>query len=155
MNDAQVHHSTFTLTRDFQAPAERLWNAFAREDLKARWFGAQIADYTIVERSFDFRPGGRERVVGHWKSGMISDFQCQYHDILDGVRMVYVYDMFVSGWKMSVSLATVEVEARGAGSRLTITEQGAFFGGDGAKHAAGREEGTAKILEGLAASLAD
>lgn len=153
MSDHQVHHATFVLTRDFEAPAARVWAAFAREDLKSRWFGAQVSDYTVIERTFDFRPGGQERVAGRWNSGMVSDFRCQYHDIVDGVRIVYVYDMLVSGWKMSVSLATIEVEARGAGSRLTITEQGAFFGEDGARNASGREQGTAQLLELLRASL--
>ena len=155
MLDAAVHHATFTLTRDFDAPAARLWGAFAREDLKSRWFGAHHDAVDIVERSFDFRPGGRERMVGHWKNGRVTDFQCQYHDILDGERIVYVYDMFVNHWKMSVSLATIEVEARGSGSRVTITEQGAFFGEEGAKNAAGREQGTAALLTMLGASLGD
>ena len=154
MTDAPVHHATFTITRDFDAPAERVWGAFASEDLKARWFGAH-ADATIAERVFDFRPGGRERAVGHWKNGTVTDFQCLYHDILDGVRIVYVYDMYVNHWKMSVSLATIEVEARGTGSRLTVTEQGAFFGEDGAKNATGRAQGTAWLMDLLGATLGD
>ena len=66
-----------------------------------------------------------------------------------------MYDMYVSGWKMSVSLATIEVEARGSRTRLTITEQGAFFGEDGAKNAAGREQETALLLDRLGATLND
>ena len=154
MRNATVHHATFTLTRDLDAAPERVWGAFAREDLKARWFGAHDG-VAIMERSFDFRPGGRERAVGHWKNGIVTDFQCQYHDIVDGVRILYVYDMCVSGWKMSVSLATIEVEARGSRTRLTITEQGAFFGEDGPKNAAGREQGTALLLDKLGATLND
>jgi uncharacterized protein YndB with AHSA1/START domain len=150
--DTTVHHATFTLTRDLDATPARVWGAFAKEDLKARWFGVNV-HATIVERSFDFRPGGVERAVGHWKSGLVTDFQCRYHDIVEGARILYVYDMFVNGWKMSVSLATIQVEALGSKTRLTITEQGAFFGEDGKKNATGRELGTASLLDTLAESL--
>ena len=154
MPDLAVHHASFTLTRALDATPERVWGAFANEDLKARWFGVNV-HATIVERCFDFRPGGSERAVGHWKSGMVTDFQCRYHDIVEGARILYVYDMFVNGWKMSVSLATIQVEAVGAKTQLTITEQGAFFGDDGAKHAKGRELGTASLIDTLAESLND
>lgn len=154
MPENTVHHATFTLTRDLDAAPERVWGAFANEDLKARWFGVNV-NATLVERSFDFRPGGAERAVGHWKSGMVTDFQCRYHDIVEGARILYVYDMFVNGWKMSVSLATIQIEAAGAKTRLTITEQGAFFGDDGGKHAKGRELGTGSLMDALAASLDD
>lgn len=155
MSQQSVHHATFTITRDFEAPAARVWGAFAREDVKARWFGAHGDAVVITERIFDFRPGGRETAVGHWKTGMVSNFQATYHDIVEGQRIVYVYDMLVNDWKMSVSLATIEVEARGSGSRLTITEQGAFFGEDAAKNAAGRAQGTTQLMGMLGASLVD
>jgi uncharacterized protein YndB with AHSA1/START domain len=154
MSDTTVHHATFTVVRDLDARPERVWGAFANEELKSRWFGVNV-NATIVERSFDFRPGGGERAVGHWKGGLVTDFQCRYHDIVEGARILYVYDMFVNGWKMSVSLATIEVEAHGAGTRLTITEQGAFFGDDGAKHAKGRELGTGSLIDTLAETLND
>ena len=52
--------------------------------------------------------------------------------------------------KLSVSLATVELEAAGAGTRLSITEQGAYLDGldDGS-----RKRGTAFLLDRLGASL--
>ena len=72
MSQHPVHHATFAITRDFEAPAARLWGAFARQDLKDRWFGAHGDAVVITERTFDFRPGGRETAVGHWKTGMVS-----------------------------------------------------------------------------------
>ena len=50
--------------------------------------------------------------------------------------------------KISVSLATLTMAPEGEGTRLTVTEQGAFLNGyaDGGA----RETGTAGLLDGLA-----
>jgi hypothetical protein len=53
--------------------------------------------------------------------------------------------------KISVSLATIEFEKTGAGTRLTVTEQGAFL--DGYDDAGSRERGTAALLDRLEESL--
>jgi hypothetical protein len=53
---------------------------------------------------------------------------------------------------LSVSLATMELAADGDGTRLTYTEQGAYFDA-GIASAKGREEGCRGLLEKLAAEL--
>jgi uncharacterized protein YndB with AHSA1/START domain len=148
-----VHHATFTLERDLPAAPARVFLAFADKDLKARWFRHPSGEQVVVERSFDFRPGGQERLVGAWPGGRTSDFQCRYYDIVPGERITYVYEMFTNGVKLSVSLATIEVHPRGTGTRLRVTEQGAFLREEGPADAASREEGTAALLDALAASL--
>ena len=59
--------------------------------------------------------------------------------------------MFADDSRISVSVTTVEFHARGATTRLILTEQGVFL--DGHDTAAQREEGTRSLLESLAASL--
>lgn len=59
--------------------------------------------------------------------------------------------MAVGPQAMSASLTTVELTPSGDGTRLTYTEQGAFF--DGVGSAKGREEGTRRLLEALATEL--
>ena len=53
--------------------------------------------------------------------------------------------------RISVSVATVEVEPAGAGTRLTFTEQAAYL--DGADTPAAREHGTRELLEKLERGL--
>jgi hypothetical protein len=50
-----------------------------------------------------------------------------------------------------VSLATVEFEATGSGTRLTLSEQGVFL--DEGDKVEFREEGTQALLDGLASAL--
>ncbi|MES0206896.1 MULTISPECIES: SRPBCC domain-containing protein [unclassified Mesorhizobium] len=67
------------------------------------------------------------------------DAQFQY--IVADQRIVFSYRMAVGPQPMSASLTTVELTPSGDGTRLTYTEQGAFF--DGVDSAKGREEGPA------------
>lgn len=48
----------FTLTRDYPASLERVWDAFAEEGQKLSWWGAADA-IEPREWVFDFRIGGR------------------------------------------------------------------------------------------------
>ena len=59
--------------------------------------------------------------------------------------------MALDGVPISVSLATIELKPEGAGTRLTITECGAFL--DGYEDAGSRERGTAWLLGQLGESL--
>lgn len=150
MTDRSVVHSMFSLERTLEAPPERVFAAFAEKDAKARWFEGGEG-WTLVEREFDFRLGGRERLVGRWRSGTVTAFDARYFEIVPGERIVYAYEMRLNDKPISVSLATIEIAQAGRGARLVITEQGAFL--DGYDDAGSRERGTSELLDRVAASL--
>lgn len=147
-----VSHGTFTIERELPYPPARVFAAWADPKAKAQWFAAATDLYKVVIRQQEFRPGGRERLRGEWKIGKVTDFQAVYFDIVPDRRIVYVYDMYVDDKKISVSLATIEFEPvqvkGGEGTKLILTEQGAYVDGGIDGHA-GREQGT----RGLVASL--
>jgi len=96
--------------------------------------------------------GGGERMQVRHATGMVTTFDAVYFDVVADRRLVYAYEMTLDDRKISVSLATMEIEASGTGSRLRVTEQGAFLDGydDGGK----RAQGTGWLLDRLGASLA-
>jgi uncharacterized protein YndB with AHSA1/START domain len=145
-------HDSFTLERVYPVAPSRVFDAFAIESAKAAWFGG-MDGWTLLERVFEFREGGRERVAGRWDTGMVTQFDAVYFDIIPGERIVYAYEMHLDGRKISVSLATVEIAAAGAGARLTITEQGAFL--NGYDDEGSRDRGTQMLMDRLGASLQD
>lgn len=145
-------HATFTLERAFDASPSRLFHALVDRAAKARWFEGG-GEYVTLERVMDVRPGGKERVRGRWATGLISTFDALYFDVVPNQRLVYAYEMHLDDRKISVSLATLQVSPAGAGSRLVLTEQGAFL--DGYDDAGSRERGAAFLLDRLAASLKD
>jgi uncharacterized protein YndB with AHSA1/START domain len=84
---------------------------------------------------------------------MVCSFDALYQDIVPAARSVYTYDMHLDDRRISVSLATIEFSTQGAGTRLTVTEQGVFL--DGYDKAADRETGTRTLLDRLETSLRD
>ena len=99
----------------------------------------------------DFRVGGRECVVGKWNNEVVTSFDSRYQDIVPNQRIVYSYDMHQDDKRISVSLATIEFKPEGAGTRLIITEQGAFL--DDYDDAGSREAGTRWLLEKIEVAL--
>ncbi|WP_246675954.1 SRPBCC family protein [Mesorhizobium sp. B2-5-4] len=107
--------------------------------------------FAVAEFSFDFRVGGGEVSRFSYGGGPEIRLDAQFQDIVADRRIVFSYRMAVGPQPMSASLTTVELTPSGDGTRLTYTEQGAFF--DGIDSAKGREEGTRGLLEAPAAEL--
>ena len=146
-----VVHGAFHLERAYDATAEEVYRALSDKDAKSRWFFGP-AGWRLIERTMDFRVGGRERVKGGFHGGVTTTFDAVYHDIVPRERIVYTYEMHLDDRKISVSLATLQIKPEGRGrTRLTVDEQGAFL--DGYDDAGARERGTSELLDKIAASL--
>jgi uncharacterized protein YndB with AHSA1/START domain len=107
----------------------------------------------LIERHMDVRVGGIERLKGRWEGGVVSTFEATYHDIVPNQRLVYSYVMHLDDKKISVSLATMQLQSDGGQTTLKVSEQGAFL--DGYDDAGSREHGTGHLLDALGASLND
>ena len=112
MNERSVTHASFVLERTYDASPARVFNAFADPAAKARWFVGP-EDWDQGEVSMDFRVGGREVNAGGPKGGPTSFFEARYQDIVPDQRLVYTYEMQLDGVRISVSLATIELEPVG------------------------------------------
>lgn len=149
--ERRLARSGFTLTRDYPVPLERVWNAFAHEDQKLGWWGAgDQADTSAWV--FDFRVGGRDVDEAKFHNGPLSRYEATYTDIVEHVRIVTTYDMWLDGMHMSTSLASLEFNAIDEGTRFTHTEHGVFFDqfwNDGQA----REDGTRGLLDALSGYL--
>ena len=150
-----VTRGSFTITRHWKHAPMRVFNAFAKEEAKARWF-AGLPGWEQHEKLFDFREGGRETLSGRHASGTVSSFDCIYRDIVEPAggeagRIIYSYVMHLDGRKISVSQATIEIVPDGAGTKLVLTEYGDFL--DGYDDAGSREHGTNLLMDLLDKSL--
>jgi len=144
-----ITHGSFTVVRSYDADPARVFRAWSDPAAKAIWFGAEGegADST---HELDFRIGGREVNRGEFE-GAVYRYEAVYHDIVEGERIVYAYDMYKDDARISVSLGSVELEPAPGGTRLTYTENAAFF--DGADTPEQRQAGTEQIFDALGDAL--
>lgn len=144
MTERTTEHATFTIERIYPAAPSKVYRALADKDVKRRWF-AEADGWNTGAYELDFRVGGREVFSGGQSDGPVYTFDAVYRDIVPEERIVYAYDMFMDGKRISVSLATIELTAHGEGTRLVFTEQASFL--DGLDKPQYREEGTADLLD--------
>lgn len=147
MTDHGVLHSTFTLERTYPFGPDRVFAAWSDPAAKARWFGRPGTEHEL-----DFRVGGREVAVRPPGNGLPEiRFESLYRDIVSERRIVYVSTLYSDGRPVTVSLTTVQFEAGGEGTRLELTEHGAYL--DGQEQPSWRERGTNEHLDRLGAEL--
>ncbi len=168
MSQPSVIHDTFTIERSYPVTTSRVFAAFASQEAKGVW--GDTGDLTpgdltpgdttpgdsatAASAEFDFRVGGHER-FGFGYDGHAYRYDALYYDIVPEQRIIYSYEMFADGARISVSVATIEFTKAGDGTALTWTEQGTYLDGfDGAEASDLRRGGTAEMLDGLAKYLA-
>jgi uncharacterized protein YndB with AHSA1/START domain len=122
LTDRSVRHATFVLERTYDAPPGRVCAAWADPAVKARWLlGPE--EWAGTAHELDFRVGGRERNSAGPRGGPVHSYVGTYYDIVPERRIVLAYEMRLDDTRISVSLATVELLAAGAGTRLISTSR--------------------------------
>ena len=141
MTSTPFYHGMFTLNRVWAAPPARVFSAWSDPHLKAQWFSGPKDRWTAVQRSVDFRVGGMEVHAGRFNdSGMTTLYEARFHLIEPDRRLVYVYDLHLSGSYHSVTLSSLLLEPEAGRTRVSYTEQIVFL--DGRDGTASRQHGT-------------
>lgn len=150
--DRTVTHSTFVLERTYPVAPARVFAALTDADAKARWFIGESADHKVPEpMTVDFRVGGTERLAIETADGTVYTYEGCFQDVVPERRIVETTQMTKNGERISVSVVSLELTPEGDGTRLVLTEHGAYL--DGLDRPEWREEGTRAQLENLAAEF--
>ena len=109
MTERSVIHDTFSIERSYPAAPPRVFAAFASEEAKTAWgdTGGIETPADAGPPEFDFRVGGRERFTVT-AGGSTYRYNALYYDIVPDQRIVYSYEMYADGARISVSVATLE-----------------------------------------------
>lgn len=150
MTDRSVTHATFVLEHAYPVPPARVFDAWADPGVKTRWFTGAL-DPAAAPMKVDFRVGGTEQTVSRTDGGSVVVYEGLFRDIVPGERIVVANWIDVDGQRISVSQFTAEFRAEGNGTRLVVTEQGAYL--DGHDSPDSRAIGIRAQLQALAAEL--
>lgn len=150
MTERTVQHSTTVVERTYNVPPARVFAAWSNPAERAQW-DVPGDDWELADHQQDFRVGGREASrfgpkgdPKYWDEG-------RYLDIVPDARIVSAGTMHSGEMPTSATLCTIELVADGAGTRLILTDQSAFF--DGREQPIDRESGWGSILNKLTAYL--
>jgi len=142
-------HATITLEHTYQAPIERVFSEFADPVARARW-STSSGDVLIYDQT-EFREGGRDL----FRCGPKNDAKFHgvtfYHLMVPNKCVVSTEMLETDGQQLAVSLNTLEFEAAGEGTHLTITVQMVSLVGPGM--IAGYEAGNKGALENFSRHL--
>jgi uncharacterized protein YndB with AHSA1/START domain len=142
-----VVHDSFRLERTYPVAPDRVFAAWASLERKSKWFGDDAGGEQAAEHTMDFRVGGREHLAASVGGGTAFTYDACYQDIVEDERIVWSYDMTMDGRRISVSVGTLELTGVPGGTRLVLTEQGAYL--DGLDNGTNRRTGTEQLLDKL------
>ena len=141
-----------TITREFDAPPERVFKAWADPDLVRQWMGPRSVEMVIEE--WDCRTGGSFRYAAKQDGEEVARFYGSFHEARPGERLVQTFTY--EGMPDGVSLETMTFEPLDGGRcRIVSTSVVDSMEAQAAMMASGMEvginEGYEKLDELLAA----
>ena len=107
------------LTRTFDAPPEKVFNAWTQPTLLKQWFAP--LPWTTVEAELDVRVGGTSLIVMRNPEGKDFPGRGVYLGVVKNSRLVFT-DAFTNAWDLSEKpfmLVELEFEARGQSTKYT------------------------------------
>jgi uncharacterized protein YndB with AHSA1/START domain len=138
------------ITREFDAPVDKVFRAHTDPALLVHWYGPRRHEMRIDH--FDCRTGGSYRYV-HTSEGNEYGFRGCFHDVRPSELIVQTFTF--EGFPDGVSLEKLVFADIGDGrSRLTATSLVDSFEGRDAFLASGMEEGVHEMYERLDELLA-
>ena len=78
------------MTREFDAPRELVFEAHSSCEHVSQWWGPR--KYETVKCEFDFRPGGKWRIVHRDPEGQEYAFRGEYREIVRPERVVWTFE---------------------------------------------------------------
>src|SRR5512133_340881 len=150
--EADPNVPTIRITRDFDAPPEKVFKARVDPDLIVQWLGPKSTDMRLDQ--WDARTGGNYRYAALRNDEEIAAFYGSFHEVRPSERLVQTFTW--EGMPDGVSLETMTFEDLGDGrTRVVGMSVVDSFEGRDAIMASGMEVGVNEGYDKLDGLLAE
>jgi uncharacterized protein YndB with AHSA1/START domain len=122
MTSPSAYHSTLVVRRLLVAPAGRVFEALS-DSQERSLYGASGEDNVILLDEADFRVGGHEAFRFGPRRNPRFRGRTTYHDIVPGHRIVATDVVYDRETPLSITVATLELVPRDAGTQVKLTAQ--------------------------------
>ena len=119
-----IQSYTLSLTRDFNAPREKVFQAWTDPEILMKWFGPQ--GVATESARIDLTVGGKYQFTLRLPDGQIATHQGEYREIDPPNKLVFTGILDGQGCEGSAGLyaetvITIEFQDMGSSTRLTLT----------------------------------
>lgn len=135
------------VTRSFDAPSRRVFEAWTRPELFKRWWAPKSMGAVLLSCEMDVRVGGGYRLVFGGGDSDPMSFYGRYVDVIPNSRLVWTNEESDDG-----AMTTVTFEEKGGRTQLVWHEL--YPSREALDEAAGMEEAMSEQFEQLDALLA-
>ena len=105
------------MTRVFNAPRELVFEAHTSAEHMSQWWGPK--KYEVVSAEYDFREGGKWRILHRGPDGDEHGFRGEFREIVPPERIVWTFEY--EGWPGKIAVETMTLEERDGKTTLTAT----------------------------------
>ena len=137
--------TTIQMTRVFDAPRELVFEAHTSAEHMSNWWGPR--KYEVVSAEYDFRPGGKWRIVHRGPEGDEHGFRGEFKEIVPPERIVWTFEYEGAPGQIAVETMTLE-EKDGKTTLTALSDSGSKEARD-AMMESGMETGAAETYERL------
>ena len=155
LTDFEPSDYDMTITRTFDAPRERVFEAWTDPEKAEEWWGP--AGFTSTVHELDARPGGTYRTDMHAPDGTVYPDAGEFHEVEPPERLVFTSRAFEDAEDGSYGLeglTTVTFVDRGEKTELTLEAEIVAARPEVAEALEGMEDGWSQSLDKLDERLA-
>lgn len=102
------------MTRVFDAPRERVFEAWTKPELLKRWLYGPSEDWSLAVCDMELKPGGAIRWVWRGRDGTEMGLRGVYREVVPPARLVHteIFDEDWTGGETQVTITFVEREGK-------------------------------------------
>ena len=133
------------MTRVFDASRDLVFEAHSSAEHVSRWWGPR--KYEVVSTEYDFRPGGKWRILHRGPDGDEHGFRGEFREIVPPERIVWTFEYEGAPGQIAVETMTLE-EHDGKTTLTTVSDAGSKEARDAVLES-GMQEGAAETFDRL------